>query len=146
MFSFSVIFRMYSTASGFNWTGKKKALMQRHLVITSRVSSCLTDTYNSNAAFCIQMWIFILNSMNIRNLIFFFTALLHTEESIYFSPHCKIFRYIIAIRLKIRTYSKYIIVQKQKNNNTLASSLYVAGYGHFVHITGNVLPCKTARG
>ncbi len=28
---------------------------------------------------------------------------------------------------------------------TLASSLHVSGYGHFVHITGNVLPRKTAR-
>ncbi len=71
--------------------------------------------------------------------------MLHTDESIYFSPHCKILRYIIAIRLKIRTYSKYNIVHKQILKNTLASSLHVAGYGHFVHITGNVLPRKTAR-
>ncbi len=70
--------------------------------------------------------------------------MLHTDESIYFSPHCKILQYIIAIRLKIKTYFKHNIVHKLKKN-TLASSLYVAGYGHFVHITGNFLPHKTAR-
>ncbi len=37
------------------------------------------------------------------------------------------------------------IVHKLKKPNTLASSLHVAGYGHFVHITDNVLPRKTAR-
>ncbi len=45
---------------------KKSIKMQQHLVIASRVPRCLMDTYNSNAAFCIRMWIFILNLTNIQ--------------------------------------------------------------------------------
>ncbi len=73
MFSFSTIFWMCITASsGFNGTGKKKALKCNNTSSSYFVPSCLTGTSNSNAAFCIRMWICILNSTNIRNSNSFF--------------------------------------------------------------------------
>ncbi len=38
---------------------KKSIKMQRHHIIASQVPSCLADTYNLNAAFCIRMWILL---------------------------------------------------------------------------------------
>ncbi len=79
------------------------------------------------------------------------TQVPHIHEIFCYQHIVKSFKYIIAIRLhfaqKIRTYSKYKIVHKclwRKEKNTLASSPRTAGYGHFIHITGNALPRKTA--
>ncbi len=46
--------------------------MHWHLHLHRISRAPLIDTYNSNATFCLRIWIFILNSTNIQNLIFFF--------------------------------------------------------------------------
>ncbi len=91
MFSLSTILWMCSSASsGFNWTGKKKALKcndtsSSHLVCQAVWPRIL------NAAFCIHMWIFIWNSTNIWKsiLYFFFWQALYTacrEENTMYVP------------------------------------------------------------
>ncbi len=112
--------------------------MQRLLVIAFCVPSCLTDTYNLNAVFCLWMWMFILNSTNIRNAKFFespnytlgLSKTLHFEYSLNLKWNILLYFLLEVLDILFRHMASWILSNTTDKNQKVTDSVRNLIMGH----------------